>query len=64
MADEHNDEELRESAEAMGVEDTEDKTAGEVVEEVRRAQGDSTSSPTRPEWEEDGPRDDVAGSDE
>ena len=54
-------EELRESAEELGVDDPEDKDADEIVDEVHHTQTDSESSPTNPEWEEDGPRDDVAG---
>lgn len=54
-------EELKESAAELGVDDVEGKDADEIVEDAQRAQGDSQSSPSNPDWEEDGPRDDVAG---
>jgi hypothetical protein len=65
MGDEAHDrqtDELRESAAELGVDDVDRKDDEQLVEEARRAQGDSSSSPTNPDWEKDGPRDDVAGA--
>ncbi|HVL99180.1 MAG TPA: hypothetical protein VM324_07805 [Egibacteraceae bacterium] len=55
-------EELRDAARELGVDRTEDKDADDLLEAAQRAQGDSTSSPTNPDWQKDGPRDDVAGA--
>lgn len=55
-------EELRDAARQVGVQDPELKEPDELLEAVQRAQGDSSSSPTNPDWEKDGPRDDVAGA--
>lgn len=52
--------ELRDAARALGVDDPESKDGDELIEAAQRAQGDSSSSPTNPDWEKDGPRDDVA----
>ena len=43
---------LRESAKEMGVEDADERDPDEVVEEVRKVQADSETSPS--EWREKG----------
>ncbi|HVM15182.1 MAG TPA: hypothetical protein VM287_12770 [Egibacteraceae bacterium] len=53
-------EELRGAARELGVDDPDSKDADELLEAAQRAQGDSSSSPTNPDWEKDGPRDDRA----
>lgn len=54
-------EELRDAARKLGV-DPRGKDRDALLEAAQRAQGDSSSSPTNPDWEKDGPRDDVAGA--
>lgn len=56
--DQREEQEVRESAKSMGVEDVEGKDAEEVVEEARHAQSDSETSPSgwKAEREEDGKR--------
>jgi hypothetical protein len=52
MADqEHDEQEIREAAEAVGVTDTEGKDADELVEEAQEAGEDSAQSPTQ--WKVD-----------
>lgn len=53
--------ELRDAARELGV-NPEGKNRDALLEAAQRAQGDSRSSPTNPDWEHDGPRDDVAGA--
>lgn len=52
--------ELRDAARTLGI-DPQGKDRDELLEAAQRAQGDSSSSPTNPDWEADGPRDDIAG---
>lgn len=44
---------LRESAEEIGVDDVEKKDPYEIVEKVQKTGSDSNSSPTNPDWEDD-----------
>ncbi|CAN5275450.1 hypothetical protein BH23ACT9_BH23ACT9_31240 [soil metagenome] len=52
-------EELRESAETMGVEDVEEKDPDQIVDEVRHGKADSETSPSgwHADRDEDGPSD-------
>jgi hypothetical protein len=51
--DEHEEQELREAAKAVGVEDAEDKDGDELLHDAQEAGEDSASSPTQWQVDED-----------